>query len=120
MHRFTVSVTASYGDDHRLFQILHDMSRPAEVQSRIPWWQTTAADWQISEDGRIPPFRETLTVNYADVEGNDDGQAESFALAIFARESEAAGLPAPETVFCPVLERFESIDSRISPRSLVQ
>jgi hypothetical protein len=49
-------------------------------------------------NGRAPPLRQTLTVAYDDVAGRDESEAELFALAIFATESQPGSLPRPETV----------------------
>jgi hypothetical protein len=91
---YRVEVVASYGQDVELFQALGRTNREAPG---LPDLETSAEDWTVTEDVRIPPLRQTLTATYV-IEARDIDEARQFALAIFARESKAASLPEPETV----------------------
>lgn len=97
MNRYRVDVVASYHPDVELLRIFSAVPRERDVSPGIPHIDTRGENWTISEDAQIPPTRRTLTVSY-DAEGRHEDEARRFALAIFAQESERAGLPAPETV----------------------
>ncbi|HEY2657321.1 MAG TPA: hypothetical protein VGI55_16160 [Solirubrobacteraceae bacterium] len=98
MNRYRVTVVASYPVGIELMQTFAMTPRGADIPPDVAHWETSATDWWIEDDVRGPPLRQTLTVAYDDVAGRDESEAELFALAIFATESQPASLPRPESV----------------------
>jgi hypothetical protein len=103
VNRYRIDVVASYRRDVELFRILANMPREPGVLPGVPHIETTAEDWEITEDAHVAPTRQTLTVTY-EAEGRDEDEARRFALAIFAQESRRAALPEPETVVANIEE----------------
>ena len=100
MNRYHVDVVASYPKDVHPSGLLAALPQKSPG---IPDLETTAVNWVIEESVLIPPLRQTMTVTY-EVEGRDVDEAGQFALAIFAAESQRAGLPDPETVVANLAE----------------
>jgi hypothetical protein len=98
MNRYKVTVVASYPAGIELMQTFALTPRGADIPPDMPHWETSATDWWIEDDARARPLHQTLTIAYDDVAGRDESEAELFALAIFAIESQPASLPQPETV----------------------